>query len=377
MGIQAFQAVLFLAVPALAMWLVARSRIAETLSAVALCYITGLILGNLGFIPLDGDFSKEMGGVAVVLAIPLLLFSMDVPAWLRSSGSVIAASLIAFGSFAAMAIGAGIYFQPRLEESWKIGGGLASVFSGGTPNFISVSNALDLSPEAFVLTNASDMMISGIYFLFLLSFGARFFGLIFRPSPRLPEPAAEFHDPDQRTGLDWVSLLKGFGISALLVLLALGISMLFAAETRDMSVIIAVSTLAIGASFVRPIRKLPGTFALGEYIILIFCVAMGSMVNLSELAAADPNIFLMTAMVIGGALVLQNLLFYFMRIDRDTAIVASAAAMYSPPLVIPIANRLGNKHALMSGVTIGLVGYGLGTYVGLAVAATIRIFVVQ
>ena len=56
------------------------------------------------------------------------------------------------------------------------------------------------------------------------------------------------------------------------------------------------------------------------------------------------------------------------RVDVDTAIITSTAAVFGPPFVPPIADALDNKGVLLSGLTTGLVGYAVANYLGLGLA---------
>ena len=69
-----------------------------------------------------------------------------------------------------------------------------------------------------------------------------------------------------------------------------------------------------------------------------------------------------------GSVMLHMLLGWIFRVDADTLLVTSTAAIYGPPFVPPLCEALKNRHLLISGLTTGLVGYAVGTQLGLAVA---------
>ena len=56
-----------------------------------------------------------------------------------------------------------------------------------------------------------------------------------------------------------------------------------------------------------------------------------------------------------------------MKLDGDTALVTSVALINSPPFVPLVAALLNNKEIIILGITIGMLGYMLGNYLGLAV----------
>src|SRR5680860_314593 len=75
------QGVVFLGFPVLAMWGARRSKALGWLGPIVLCYLLGIVLGNL--VTMDTDFASTVTEATVLLAIPLLLFSTDFAEWLR------------------------------------------------------------------------------------------------------------------------------------------------------------------------------------------------------------------------------------------------------------------------------------------------------
>ena len=60
------------------------------------------------------------------------------------------------------------------------------------------------------------------------------------------------------------------------------------------------------------------------------------------------------------------------RVDADTYIVTSVAAIASPPFVPLIARALGNPAAILSGITTGIIGYALGNYIGISLGLLLK-----
>lgn len=367
---QVFQAVVAAGTPALALYAARRSRAVAAVGPVALCYALGIVLGNT--LPLDARFAMDAGGLFVVLAIPLLLFSVDVPAWLGSAPSTVLASLLAFVAVGSVTTAVGTACFEVLSRTPEMAAGLAAMYTGGTPSMAAISKALRYPPELFVALNAADIVVSGPYYLLLVAAGHRIFGLFLKaPAPR---PGDELDTAGGEPGapLPARALVTAFLLSAAIAGASVGLSQLVSPDGRDVSVIVLVSTLAIAASSLRRVRTLPGTSRLGEYLLLMFCVCVGSLADLDALRRTDPLVFAFTGAVFLLSQAAQLALFSAFRVDRDTALMATLASIYSPPFVAPVAARLGRKQALVTGVTIGLVGYAVAVYVGLAVAWLVR-----
>ena len=58
----------------------------------------------------------------------------------------------------------------------------------------------------------------------------------------------------------------------------------------------------------------------------------------------------------------------FAKVSGDLFCVALVALLCSPPFVPPVVGAMGNKKVLISGIVIGLIGYAIGTYIGVALA---------
>ena len=132
--------------------------------------------------------------------------------------------------------------------------------------------------------------------------------------------------------------------------------------------ILAITTAAIGFSFIPRVRALRGTFEAGNYILLVFCVTIGTIANFAEVLRSSGWIIAYVAVVIFTSLFLHVTLCRLTGIDRDTTVITSTAALFGPAFIGPVSVRLGNRAVFVSGLMSGLVGYAVGNYLGLFVA---------
>ena len=132
--------------------------------------------------------------------------------------------------------------------------------------------------------------------------------------------------------------------------------------------ILLLTTLSLSLSFVGKIRAIKHSFDLGLYSVYVFCFAIANMVNISEINLID-NIFILYYIVfaIFGSMVLQVLFAKMFKIDGDTVLVSSVALINSPPFVPLVAATLGNKDVILTGISIGLMGYAVGNYLGIGI----------
>jgi uncharacterized membrane protein len=120
------------------------------------------------------------------------------------------------------------------------------------------------------------------------------------------------------------------------------------------------------------VRSLVGAYELGEYLLLIFCVAMGSLADARMLSGGSVTLFLFVWLVMGLAIVLHTALSAVLRIDADSTLICSTATIYGPAQIGPVAAALKNRALVGPGLTLGLAGLALGNYLGLLTAWGLR-----
>ncbi len=358
-----------------------RYRFINKLGAVVVAYIVGIVAGNTGLITEDSRQIQEIiTMITIPLAIPLLLFSASIKQWFSLAGRTAASMLIGLISVIIMVFAGFFIFRAEgMTDLWKIGGMLIGVYTGGTPNLASLKIMLEIDEEIYLLTHTYDMILSGIYFLFLISIGQRFFNLFlppFRYSSSAGKVVSDLDGKDPYRGIlrkrTIIPLMGTFGLSVLIFAAAGGISLLVPENSQMVTVILVITTLGIAASLIPRVHQTGKTFELGMYLILIFSVDVASMVDIGELAGKTPALFSYLLMVIFGSLVLHSIMARIFRIDTDTVIVTSTALICSPPFVPVVAGALKNREIVVSGLTVGIVGYAIGNYLGFIIAEILK-----
>jgi len=133
-------------------------------------------------------------------------------------------------------------------------------------------------------------------------------------------------------------------------------------------VILLITTLGMLGSAVPSLRKTPYSFELGMYLILVFSVTVSSMVNINEMIHASPQLILYIMLVVFGSLILHVILARMFKIDADTVLITSTALICSPPFVPVVAGAINNKSLIIPGLSVGIIGYAVGNYLGFIVA---------
>ncbi len=365
-----------LVTPSIAIWAADRFKPLKVLGPVVLAYGAGIVIANIPGLKLDENFGQTLSGVAVLVAIPLLLFSTEVHKWLSLAKNLLISFLFACIAAVSAASIVGWSFRDRTDEWWKIAGMLVGVYVGGTANMSAVGYALQVKQETFVVLNTADLITGGAYLFFLLSVAQKLLSKVMPAFKAEAHHEAFEHAPGETlskwTRAHAVPMAKSFALTVLMVGLSVGISFLVTQSLHVGLVMLAITTFGIGASLSKTVRSWEGSFELGEYALLIFCCAMGSLADVSKVTGTSLTLFSFVLIVMVLAAVIHFALCALFRIDVDTAIISSTATIFGPPFIGPVAAALKNRALVGPGLTLGLAGIALGTYLGLATAYGLR-----
>ncbi len=332
------------------------------LSPIVASYIVGIALGNLfpGF--LNADVSMTLTEAAVLLSIPLLLFGTDLKTAVREGKTM----TLAFGIAAVSTISGVItayYSLEGIDMKSTIAGMIAGVYTGGTTNLNAVGIALEAPGELFVVLNAFDTVYSGIYLLIILS--------VLKPLLSTFMNTVDHHDPLWSSAAIHKPTMKDIGLThafaITIILLAVGITYVFRQKLDATLIIVLLSALALAASQFKGIKALNQPHIQADYWLQVFAIAMGSMARLDSIDATD----LIIPSFLGTVFLVMLLLHYFLstllKIDADTAIIASTAAVFGPPFVGLVAAKLKAEKLILPGIAVAIIGNALGTYLGLLI----------
>ena len=152
------------------------------IGAVVICYGVGLLIGNIGILPKSiSGFQEGLYSCVVLLAIPLLLFSLDIRKWIGMAGKTFLSLILGLISVIVMVFVGYYIYRDVIPEIWKISGVLVGFYSGGAPNAAAISFALDMESDVFILTQTYDLVVGAVTLLFLMTVAQRFFLLFMRP----------------------------------------------------------------------------------------------------------------------------------------------------------------------------------------------------
>lgn len=374
--------------PALIIHFAGRYLLLKKAGTVLMAYVIGLFIGNIGIIPHGTEeiqktveaLQNQLLGVTMAIALPLLLMSLNLSSWKNLAKKTFVSLITGMAAVIFVVIIAHLIFKNFIPNEWKVSGMLIGVYTGGTPNLASIQAALNVDADTYILTHSSDLVVSAVYLLFLMTIGQKvfrkllpfnyFFGGSFDQKETVFSNFEDYSDFFKKHNL--IPTLIGIGASVVILAIAGGISILSPKELQDVAAILIITTLGIASSFIPDLRRGPKNFETGMYFIIVFSLVVSSMADFSKFSAEALPIFLNVLFVIVFSLFIHSLLARIFKIDADTVIITSTALICSPPFVPLIAGSLNNRQIIVSGLTVGLVGYAVGNYLGISMAYFFR-----
>lgn len=375
--------IVFLAAPIGVLWLCRHIKFMGKVGPILLLYIFGLIIGNIpvineGTLPLKDTITTLM----IPLAIPMLLFSCSFNfSILKGTAKTLILGLIS----AIIVVVAGYFiFGVHINDGHKVAALLMGCETGGTINMASLQQMLGVSNETYILLNTYDMIVCFLYLIFLMAFGIRWSRKImpFNKANIQSDAIIDVEDENARNpygdffSKNWMKQIWKILIAVLIcVALSYLLTLVFPDSWFMPVFILGITSLAIIASFMKPIKKLDKSYDAGMYLIYIFSITVASMADLRNINLMEElNVLGYLFFIIFGSLFLLWILCAIFKIDADLTVITSVALINSPPFVPMIASAQKNKSMLVPGITVGLVGFAVGNYLGFLIAQLLANF---
>ncbi len=346
-------------------------KLESVLSPVVLCYGIGLLIGN--FLPhlILKSTTDILSQATIAFAIPLILMTSDIKGFLNGTRNIILSFFLAISTVFFMCLLGAFIFNPYTIHSSEIAGMLAGVYTGGTPNMSSIKVAINANENIFGILNIADILMSGAYLIFLTSIGPLFFRkiLLHENISELNETKTEKHSLNHSISLPQKAknLIPTITLAFLCILLSAGISYIIYTDIKEALFIILITLFGISISFFKWSENLKGAYEAGDYLLLIFSLVLGVMSNFSDILQSSSTVLYFTAFVLFSSIIIHILLCKLFKIDADTVMITSAACIFGPVFIGQIVSVLKNKSMLVPGMAMGVMGYAIGSFLGISI----------
>lgn len=337
-------------------------------------YATPVLLNNSGVLPAKSPTYDLLKEAALPAFLVLMLLSVDLRVALKVMGRGLAVMIV--GSFG-MVLGGAVAFalvHPWLgPDAWKVFGGLAGAWIGGTGNMAAVAGGMGLAEGDLGLAILADNVVYVVWLPLLLASRA-WAGRFNRWAKVDPErmermASASLGDEGQRQPLQMLHVIYLIAVVAGLSWASAQLAELMPELPPVLSKgtwrTLWLTTLALGASF-TPLRHLPGSRAMGLALVYLFLAGMGARASLTGLS--DAPLFLAGAFLwiaIHGAACLGAA--KVLRVDLHSAAIASAANIGGAASA-PVVAAHHQPALVPASILMALVGYAAGNYLAVLTA---------
>ncbi|MBR1962071.1 MAG: DUF819 family protein [Alistipes sp.] len=392
--------IMFCTIPAGVLWLCRKFSWLDKIGPVMILYAIGLVIAN---IPMPAEIAKLQGIIPTImipLAIPMMLFGCT----FKTSEVALQLRLVVSGVIAVClaTVGGYLLFGQEISQGAEIGGMIAGKCTGGTLNAAAIKEGLRIDDSTYVLLTTYDIIICFFYFVFLLGGGIRLFRWLYGEKAKRTISAEDAEAIKQEMAAIKANPYKGLwskagfkqmgkvlGLTLVVVVVAVALAYLigwiFDADLANFMnekkggwfmapFILMLTTLGIGLSFWKPVKKLDKSYDLGMYLIYIFSLAIASMADLSNLKIMENlNMIAFLTFAIFVSLFIHAIICRLFRVDADSMVISSVAFINSPPFVPMISNAMKNRASLVTGISAGLIGYAVGNYLGILMAQLLKL----
>ena len=271
-------------------------------------------------------------------------------------------------------------------------------------NFAAVGQGLEVEPSTFAAAALADNMSTVPYLLFQVWLAGILAAIFLRRSgPGLAElPATDPEEKEEQEAQEeamrrrWTDTdisITDFAILGGLPLAALWVARLisealaealpsiadgsawyglvqFLSEVPD---VLWLTTIALIVAQLPWVRKLRGAEVLSYFALHIFFIALGAASDLATIVDAGVPIFTFMIAIIGIHVVVAYGIGWLFRIDLATVSIASQAAIGGPGSALAIGMAMKWHKLVAPAVIVGIFGYALGNYLGVACAHAVNL----
>lgn len=362
-------------VVAFGLWAESR-RWGQQLGGPLILLAVSMAASNLGIIPHSAPLYGTIAGVLVPMAIPLLLLRADLKTIFVESGPMLIAFFLAAG---ATIVGALIAAQlidmgPLHAE---IAGTITSSYIGGSLNFVATAEAVGIKDSSVYVASLSADAVGAVIFLVMLMLMPTI-GFVRRamPSKFIGQGqgaiAAGVDAPVKKEAKPFrlAAAANGLALSLVICAVSSGLASLLQADAFFVLLVTALSLVV--ANFAKPVvRRVESEFELGTLFMYVFFAVIGAGANISEvLGAALPIIMFISVMVLVH-LCLLVLIGKLMKLDLAEVLIASNACILGPAPAAALAASKGWQPLVAPGILVGMLGYAIATFIGVALTAVL------
>ena len=352
------------------------------LSGVLVTITITAILTTINVIPSASapDLSVEVYGFVfsyiIPVAIPLLLFNVNIYRIIKESGRLLGVYLIgALGVVVGAILAA--FIVPLGEETYKIAGVFIGTYIGGSVNFIAVAETFEFTKSPlFPSVIAVDNVFTNIYIfiLFLLPSLPWLRRLVpqhySEEDVEYVESSSEQAKGAPGTLMEQIAVVLSISglVCAVGYMLGPPLAALLQTDINLNLLIVTILIVLLANIFSNFLSTYEGTaFNLGMFLLYIFLAVIGAASDLIVMITATPRVLIFAAITLFVHLIISLIGGRLMKVSLEEIAIASCANAGGSSVSAPMAATFKMKKAVTPAILIGMLGYVIGTFLGIGV----------
>ena len=348
------------------------TAIGRKASGVLIILCLGVLLSNIQIIPHSANAYGVVGSMLVPLAIPMLLFRADLKQVFAEVGPMLKAFIASALVIAVSIIVLTLAFDFGEYES-KVAGTLAGSYIGGSLNFVATAQAVQLDdPNHYVAALTADTIGAVLFLILLMVMPALAFVRRLMPSRYYSVAGANL---GAEAGHQETTAAKPFDIAGLAAAMATSfiicaLADLISAKLGQKSYAILIITILalLVANFMKPlVKRFSSEFEVGTFFMYMFFVTIGAGADIATIAGVALPYVVLICLAVAMFFVLILVVGRVLRLDLAELMVAANACILGPATAAALAAGQGWKDLVTPGMLTGILGYSVGTFIGVAV----------
>jgi uncharacterized membrane protein len=363
---------------------------ASKISGAIIALVGAIVLSNTNIIPTESPVYDSIWGVIVPLALPLLLFHVNIKKIWKESGRLLLLFLLsAIGTVVGVTVSFFLLKDhiPYLDE---IGGIIGASYIGGGVNFAAMAAKLETPSEMVASTVVADNLMMALFFIFLMMIPAINF---FRKNYNTPHILEVEKDADAQSGqtlaesfwkrkdISLKDIAVAVGTAFLLVIISFKIAAFLdnlIPSGDDVSFFLNLVNGIIGDKYLmlttftflalwlfpKYFDRINGSQEIGTFLIYIFFVVIGIPASIPLIVQNAPLLLVFVFIVAIINVVVSLLAGKLVKADLEEIILASNANIGGPTTAAAFAIAKGWKDLIGPILVVGTVGYIIGNYIG-------------
>lgn len=377
-------------VASVSIYLEQRFSWASKISGAIIALVGAIFLSNTGIIPTESPVYDAVWGVIIPLAIPLLLFHVNIKKIWTESGKLLALFLLSSIGTVAGTIVSFFLLKDHIPYLDKIGGMISASYIGGGVNFAAMAGKFEAPGDLVSATVVADNLMMAVYFVILMLIPTIGF---FRKRYATPHIDQVENGVSQEQGktlaesfwkrkdISLKDIAMAIGTAFLLVIVSFkladfigslipsgedvsGVVNLANAIFADRYLVLTTVTFLVLALFPSYFEKINGSQEFGTFLIYLFFVVIGIPASIPLIVQNAPLLLVFVFIIVMVNMIVSLAAGKLLNANLEDTLLASNANIGGPTTAAALAIAKGWKDLIGPILVVGTLGYIIGNYVG-------------